>query len=107
MAFFAPDRPGIASLPVYEQYDTAHGQTLNVLAEGQEPGPGGERPVFFILPADVKDYTAATIPFYEYREEGSGRRLYSVDPPPSNARTPWTPRLLGRVWRNPARSRRW
>ncbi len=28
------------------------------------------RPLFFILPADIKDYTAATVPLYEYREEG-------------------------------------
>jgi hypothetical protein len=60
-----------------------------------------------VLPADVKDYTAATIPFYEYREEGSGRRVYSVEPPSLVIRSHWTPKLLGRVWRNPARSRFW
>ena len=57
------------------------------LPRASEPGPAGVRPLFFILPADVKDYTAATVPFYEYREEGSGRRFYSVDPPTSNARS--------------------
>ena len=61
----------------------------------------GARPLFFILPADVKDYTAATVPLYEYREEGSGRRFYSVEAPSPNARSRWTPKLLGRVWRNP------
>jgi hypothetical protein len=107
VAFFAPDRPGIASLPVYEQYDPAHSQSLRVPAGGQEPEPAGARPLFFLLPADVKDYTAATVPFYEYREEGSGRRFYSVDPPSPAARSRWTPTLLGRVWRNPARLHLW
>ena len=29
----------------------------------------------------LKDYTAATVPLYEYRDEGSGRRFYSVKAP--------------------------
>jgi hypothetical protein len=92
---------------VYEQFDSANGQTLNVPSHGHEPGPAGVQPLFFILPADVKDYTAATVPFYEYREEGTGRRFYSADPPSANARSRRTPRVLGRVWRNPAPSRLW
>ena len=108
VAFFAPDRPGIAWLPVYEQYDPAHGQSLLAPASGQTVERTGAPPLFFILPADVKDYTAATVPFYEYREEGNGRRFYSVDAPSPNARSRLTtPKLLGRVWRNPARARRW
>jgi hypothetical protein len=107
VAFFAPDRPGIASLPVYEQYDSTHGQTLHGPAQGHESEQAGARPLFYLLPADVKDYTAATVPFYEYRDEASGRQFYAVDPPNSNVHSRWTRRLLGRVWRSPARSRRW
>jgi hypothetical protein len=107
VAFFTPDHAGIAWLPVFEHVDASGGQSLVVPANPQAPGPSGARPAFFILPADVKDYTAATIPLNEYREEGTGRRFYSVDPPNPNARSRWTSRVLGRVWRNPARSRLW
>lgn len=107
VAFFAPDRPGIATLPVYEQFDPANGQTLQVLAPGRESEQAGARPLFYLLPTDIKDYTAATIPLYEYHEEGGSRRFYSVESPTPNARTRWTRRVLGRVWRNPARSRHW
>jgi hypothetical protein len=107
VAFFAPDRQGIALLPVYEQSDAKNGQSLSVPANGVAPDRFDARPLFFVLPADIKDYTAATAPFYEYREEGSGRRVYSVDAPSAIARSRWTPKLLGRVWQNPARSRHW
>ncbi len=107
VAFFAPDRPGIAWRPVFEQYDATHGQSLVVPTGGQEQERNGARPLFFILPADVKDYTAATVPLYEYREEAIGRRFYSVEAPNPNARSRLTPKLLGRVWRNPARPRLW
>ena len=107
VAFFTPDRPGIAWRPVYEQYDATHGQSLDVPAGGQPAERSGSRPLFYILPADVKDYTAATVPLYEYREEGTGRRFYAVEPPSQNARSRLTHTQLGRVWRNPARSLLW
>jgi hypothetical protein len=107
VAFFAPDQAGIAWLPVYEQYDVTHGQTLHTLANGQTSQRPGARPVFFILPADIKDYTSATVPLYEHREEGTGRHFYSADAPNPTARSRWTSTVLGRVWRNPARSRLW
>ena len=107
VAFFAPDRQGIAPLPVFGHYDAENGQSLSVPANGAAPDGFDARPLFFLLPADVKDYTAATVPLYEYREDGSGRRVYSVDAPSPVARSRWTPKLLGRVWRNPARPRLW
>jgi hypothetical protein len=107
VAFFTPDRPGIAWRAVYEQFDATQGQSLLVPASGQPEERTGTRALFYILPADVKDYTAATVPLYEYREEGSGRKFYSVEAPSPNARSRLTSKLLGRVWRNPARSRLW
>jgi len=107
VACFAPDRGGIAGLPAFEKFDAAEGQVLLIPANGQAPGLSGARPLFFILPIDVKDYTAATVPLYEYREAGGGRRFYSVDPPSPNMRSRWTTKVLGRVWRNPARARLW
>jgi hypothetical protein len=107
VAFFAPDREGIAWLPVFEQFDASNGQTLLIPTNDRAPGPAGARPLFYILPADVKDYTTATVPLYEYREEGGGRHFYSVDAPAQSARSRYTTKLLGRVWRNPARSRLW
>ena len=105
--FFAPDREGIASLPVYEQYDPGKGETLRVGTGDQSPVGAGVRPLFFLLPADIRDYTGATVPFYELQAEGSEERFYTVDAPPANARSRWTSKVLGRVWRNPARPRLW
>jgi hypothetical protein len=107
VAFFAPDRAGIATLPVYEHHDPAHGQSLSIPARGQPAEGAATRPLFFILPVDLKDYTAATVPLYEYREEGGGRRFYSVEAQTPNARSRYTRKQLGRVWRNPAHSRLW
>jgi hypothetical protein len=105
--FFAPDREGIASLPVYEQYDPGKGETLRVGTGDRSPDGALVRPLFFLLPADIKDYTGATVPFYELQAEGSEERFYTVDAPPANARSRWTSKVLGRVWRNPARPRLW
>ncbi len=106
VAFFAPDRPGIASLPVYEQRDAEGFQMLVVPSASQQPDTKAGKPLFFLLPADLKDNTAATVPFYEYRDDTSGRLTYAVDGPSPNARSHSTRRRLGRVWRNPAPARR-
>ena len=105
--FFAPDREGIATLPVYEQYDAGKGENLRVGTGDRSADGAGARPLFFLLPADIKDYTGATVPFYEYQAEGTEERFYSVDTPTPNARSRWTGKVLGRVWRNPARPRLW
>jgi hypothetical protein len=107
VAFFAPDREGIASLPVYEHYDSQHQQDLRVGTSGAPPDGSGARPLFFVLPADTKDPTATTIPLYEHQDETTGRRVYSVAQPSLSSRSRGTARVLGRVWRNPARLRLW
>ena len=65
VAFFAPDREGIATLPVFEENDPRTGQRLRVGASGQPIDPAGPRPLFYLLSPDVKDYTSATAPLYE------------------------------------------
>jgi hypothetical protein len=107
VAFFAPDREGIASLPVYEEFDPNRGQTLKVGSAAKAVDPGGARPLFFVLPADVKDYTAATVPLYEHIQEGGQGRFYSTDARGQGVSPRSAPKLLGRVWRNPAPLRSW
>jgi hypothetical protein len=99
VAFFAPDRAGIATLPVYEDFDARTGQTLRVASGGQ---PGGPQPLFFLLPADLKDYTAATAPLHEWRAEGNAARVYSTDARSPQGGARWTSKVLGRVWKNPS-----
>jgi hypothetical protein len=106
VAFFAPDRPGIASLPVYETYDPAQGQSLRVGAEVRTGDGTGPHPLFYLLPAAIRDNTAATMPLYEYQADG-GRRIYSLEGPTALRRPGGAPRALGRVWRNPMRLRLW
>jgi len=107
VAFFAPEREGIAWLPVYERDDPADGWSLRVGAAGAALPASGPRPLFFVLPSDIKDATSATVPLYEYRSESSGRRFYLTEGPTPNARAGSRPRILGRVWRNPSRLRLW
>ncbi|HZW35152.1 MAG TPA: hypothetical protein VFF52_30805 [Isosphaeraceae bacterium] len=104
VAFFAPDRAGIATLPVYERPDPRGGQTLRVgngASSEERPAP---RPLFYVLPAKGPELGAATVPLYEYQEGTSERRIYSVRRPSGDARNV---KVLGRVWRNPARLRLW
>ena len=107
VAFFTPDRPGVANLPVYEQYDGTRGQTLVVATNQQAAGSTGAKPLFYLLPSDTKDTTSATVPLYEYRDGDRPAPQYSVEPPPPNARLRRSARMLGRVWRSPYGSRVW
>jgi hypothetical protein len=101
VAFFAPDREGIATLPVYEHYDVKAGQTLRVGSTGQSADPSSSRPLFYLLPADIKDYTAATAPLYELTPSNGSARVYTIDSRSAQGRPGWTPKVLGRVWKNP------
>jgi hypothetical protein len=104
VAFFAPDRAGIASLPVFEQEDPQGGQTLRIGTGKASVQDAGPRPLFFILPAQNSEPGVGTVPLYEYQEGNQERRLYSVQRPGGAARNV---KVLGRVWRNPARLRLW
>ena len=102
VAFFAPDREGIATLPVYEEYDVKAGQTLRVSSSGGPASPSGALPLFFILPADIKDFTSATTPLYELTQASAGARVYTTDSRSAQGHAGWTVKVLGRVWKNPA-----
>lgn len=107
VAFFAPDREGIASLPVYEQYDPKWGQALHVGSSVRRADPSEARPLFYVLPVDVKEYTSSTVPLYEHNQEGGKGRLYSTSSRGPNGQPRSASKVLGRVWRNPAPSRLW
>jgi hypothetical protein len=107
VAFFAPERPGIAMLPVYQRDVPSEGWSLRVEPPGQARERSGDRPLFYLLPPDVRDAGSPTLPLYEYRNEGNGRRAYSLEAPSPTARSAPKARVLGRVWRNPARQRLW
>ena len=104
VAFFAPDREGIATLPVYEEYDATTGQRLRVGTGGQSSDPAGARPVFYLLPVDLKDYTSSTALLYEQQNaEGNGPRVYTVEPRGPQGGGRLMSKALGRVWKNPGR----
>jgi hypothetical protein len=102
VAFFAPDRPGIATLPVYEaSYDARAGQTLRV-GSGPAGEPSEGQPLFFLLPADLKDHTSATTPLLEWQADGNAARVYSTDARSPQSGSRWRSKVLGRVWKNPS-----
>jgi hypothetical protein len=107
VAFFAPDQPGIATLPVYGHDDPKVGQTLSVGTGGLSEDGRELRPLFYILPTDYPEPGAATVRLYEYADGPGERRSYSVHPPGTGNRSARGAKILGRVWRNPARQRLW
>ena len=85
IAFFAPDRPGLATIVA-------------------GPGKTGE-PLFYMLPADSE--LAETTPIYEYSKEGTDLRTYSIDADRPGTGYTRSEKPVGRVWKNPGRSRVW
>jgi hypothetical protein len=106
VVFFAPDRPGIANLPVYEHRDAEGRQTLRVGNAPRSADGTAPEPMFYILPDDPVRPDPTMIRLYEYSAENGGH-TYSVHPPGSAGRPASAVRVLGRVWRNPGRLRPW
>jgi hypothetical protein len=112
VAFFAPEHEGVASLPVFASTDLDRGQILSVGAASAGTVTGAVassagKPLFYILPADSKDRSGTTVPLYEIEVDPKGLKTYSVSLPDDNANAKANVRILGRVWRNPARLRLW
>ena len=73
------DREGIATLPVYEEYDVKTGQTLRVGAAGRRR----TRPVlglsFSCFPPTSRTTRRRPLPLYELTPASGGARVYSTD----------------------------
>jgi hypothetical protein len=107
VAFFAADRPGLASVPVFEESDPQGGYSLRVGAATATTGDRGRSPLFYVLPDESGARDDRTVRLYEHRDEAGGRRSYSVDLPGRRSRAAGTDRILGRVWPNPATAVQW
>jgi hypothetical protein len=97
-AFFALDRPGKGTVPVYAAggKDGERGLTLT-------PPSAAARPLFHALPAAARDVPATATPLYEFVSTDGKRRGYAID-------RDWGGRVFTRkemplclVWKNPLR----
>jgi len=109
IAFFAPDRPGLATVPIVARRGEPGGQLLVAAATDARALAGGkpeETPLFFVIPADIEKPPAGTAPLYEFRQEAGPGRYYSPvgEPRPGYRRSS---KPLGRVWKNPSRLTIW
>ena len=110
IAFFAPDRPGLAAVPIFQHKDENTGQWL-LSSKSAGPGAGstvesGQSPLFCMLHADVGKPPAGTVPLFAFHQQAGSGEYYSLveDPRPGFKRRD---RPVGLVWRNPSRLRIW
>lgn len=90
IAFFAPDQPGIGTVPVYQ------GKTALAV-----DSKAGAKPVFCALPADTEKPPATTTPLYEFVRASDGMRAYTTDGSWSMEGFRRSERPLCLVWKNP------
>jgi hypothetical protein len=78
IAFWALQRPASQALPVY-QLQTPQG-TFRLAAGGgsERSQPTADRPVFFVLAADMASPPDVTVPLYEFRRETDGLCAYAT-----------------------------
>jgi hypothetical protein len=107
IAFFAPDRPGLASVAVREGPGGNGNQELIVASKAANPerengAIAAKPPLFYVVPAKANNPPPGTVPLYEFRQTSGPKRYYSVaeDPRPGYERVP---EPIGRVWKNPGR----
>jgi hypothetical protein len=97
--FFALERPGGASVPVYAVPARAVG-AVRLLRAG--PAPGGDAaPVFHALPADAKDPPKTAVPLFEFSPPDGGPPIYLTDPAQAPVRHARSERPVCLVWRSP------
>jgi hypothetical protein len=82
VAFFAPDRPGLATIPVRQ-------------------GQAADAPPLFYVLKDTEKPPAGTVPLHVFREKEGNGRYHSIEetPRPGFERSG---EPLGRVWKKPA-----
>lgn len=102
IAFFAPDRPGPGTIPVYATTDAKGGMSLTAEAATSRPeAKRGQAPLFYALPADTKNPPATTTPLYEFVGTVASTHAYSTDTSLSLEGYRRGERPLCLVWRSP------
>jgi hypothetical protein len=110
IAFFAPDRPGLAAVPIIEHRDEKTGQWL-LTSSSTGSGAGstverGQSPLLYVIPADAGKPSAGTVPLFEFRQQaGPGVYYLPIEDPRAGFQR--SDRPVGLVWRNPSGLRIW
>ena len=76
VAFFACDREGEGSIPIFGRKTRAGQTLLPGIPKPEDVADGEPEPLFYALPADMKDPPAATVPLYEYVHKEGVKRDY-------------------------------
>jgi hypothetical protein len=98
LAFFATDRPGKDTVPIFA-VEEKDGSIARLCAGKPARGKGGL--MFYALPPDSPRPPVSTRPLFEFVNEQTGRRAYSVDKSWTRAGFRRSERPLCLVWRNP------
>ncbi len=110
IAFFAPDRPGLAAVPIIEHKDENTGEWL-LTAKSTGSGAGstvenGQSPLLYVIPADAGKPPAGSVPLFAFRQHAGPGVYYSTNADP-RAGFQRSDRPVGLVWRNPSRLGIW
>ncbi len=110
IAFFAPDRPGLATIPLYERKEKSTGEwLLTANSTGQGDGSKVEseqRPLFYVFSADGRVPAPGTVSLDNLQQAPASKRRDSPIKPPGLGFKPGN-RSVGLVWSNPGRSKLW
>ncbi len=110
LAFFAPERPGLAALAVFEERDPVSGRSvLAAKSAGQTGVQGiepGAAPLFYVLAPGAGRALPGTLPLFEFRRQDGQDRYYdTVLEPRAGYRR--ADRPLGLVWSSPSSLQLW
>lgn len=103
IAFFALDRPGTGTVPIFERRGESGDIRLSAGQAAQASNPGKVEPLFHALPADLKDPPAVTVPLYEYTSEDGKQHAYSTEKSAPKPGMRAAEKALCYVWSNPFR----
>ncbi len=110
IAFFAPDRPGVATIPIIELRDAI---TREWLLASNSPGHDAASkvenevpPLFYAISDDARKPPAGTVPLSRFRQAAGPKPVDSPNRDPSTG-LKRTDKPDGLVWINPGRSSNW